>query len=151
MSAVRASPLRYYRALLVPCALPVIACESQERAQLTPVPIHLVVRNHTSDNVTVRVRISDAVVFHAPTPAAPPEGPLIVTQELRAPPATATLDAHVGTRALEHEVDLPLAQQLWLTADVYLDSVRLSVRELAVEADSSARAAPVRVPATLQN
>ena len=131
-------------------ALVAFACKS-ERVQLVPLPIHLVVRNHTPENVTVRVRIGDAVVFHAPTPAAPPEGPLIVTQELRAPPATARLEAQVGTRTIEHEIDLPLAQQLWLTADVHLDSVRLSVRELAIDPDSSVREAPVRIPATLQN
>jgi hypothetical protein len=140
-----------YKPVVAVVALASLACKSEERVQLAPLPIHLVVRNHTTQNVTVRVRIGEAVVFHAPTPAASPEGPLSVGQELRAPPETASLEAQVGRRTLEHEIDLPLAQQLWLTADVHRDSVRLSVRELALDADSSVPQAPVRIPATLQN
>ncbi len=148
---MRARPLRVYRAVVGVVVVAALACEAEERVQLLPIPIHLVVRNYTTENVTVRVLIGEAVVFHAPTPAAPPEGPLIVAQELRAQPATARLEAEVGTRTLEHEIDLPLSQQLWLTADVHLDSVRLSVRELAIDSDSSVQQGPVRVPTTLQN
>jgi hypothetical protein len=124
---------------------------AQKQPQPILIPIHLVVRNHTGENVTVRVRIAEAVVFHAPAPAAPPEGPLVIAQELRAPPALASVDARVGARTLQYSLDLPYAAEVWLIADVYRDRVHLSARYMSPHRDSVMPEGPVRIPATLQN
>lgn len=115
-------------------AVGLLACEREPAVALTRVSTHVLVRNWSSDPVPVRLEISGTIVLDEAVPGRAPEGPVAVGRTLRVAPDTIFVAAQVAGRTFQDTAPMPYAGEVWITVDVFPDSLVLAPQARAPRA-----------------